>query len=168
MLKDWFGYAMRGFVYPGGYPEQYRPSMKTYMKNNGIVYARPVAVSNNFELPTDWLGWKNACKSENMGEYIDSFFSLNPGELKVFSVWGHSQDLNTYETWGVLEDLCLKIQQSSDTIWNPTNIALYDYIKATEQLVITDTVVTNRSNRTVYLRINNQKVSLLPNQSYSK
>ena len=168
VLKDWFGYEMRGFVYPGGYPEQYRPSMKTYMKNNGIVYARPVAVSKNFELPTDWLGWKNTCKSENMGEYIDSYFSLNPGELKVFSVWGHSQDLNTYETWDVFEDLCLKIQQNTDTIWNPTNIELYDYIKATEELEITDSAVTNRSDRTVYLRINNQKVSLLPNESYSK
>ena len=105
-----------------------------------FVSRLPVGSSANstggFALPEDFLAWHPTChhNAPNLDELCDRFLnekSYNPH--KVFYLWGHSYEFDADRNWDVIERFAEQMGGHED-IWYATNIEIYEYIEAYEQL----------------------------------
>ena len=53
----------------------------------------------------------------------------------MFYLWGHSFEFDDYDNWEVIEEFA-KYIGGRDDIWYATNIEVYDYVKAYENLQV--------------------------------
>ncbi len=166
-LEKDFRRIIRGFAYAYGV---YNEDVIKMLKDCGIVYARVVGSSEEFELPHDWLRWQGTCHHENprLMELIDDFLSEPKTTWfwhtypRLFYLWGHSYEFNSNKNWDKLETICKKLGNRDD-IWYATNIEIYEYVTAFDNLrfTVNGKLVYNPSNIDLYLFINNKNV-LIP------
>ena len=152
-LEEKFNMIVRGMAYPSsGILAEFNGNtvekVKAQLSDLGIVYARTLGGDNDeFKLPyKDWLAWMPTAHHENphIFEYIDKFLSINvdADELdnrtarwpRLFFIWGHSSEFDKRNNWDRIEKICELLSGKDDT-WYATNIEIYDYVKAYEQLV---------------------------------
>lgn len=132
-LEEQFDTIIRGMAYPFG---TYSDAVVDTLKNNGIAYARTVISTGNFELPKDWLRLEATChhKDPHLKELTKRFIEEPPRHAPwLFYLWGHSYEFEANNNWYVIEEFAEKISGKAD-IWYATNIEIYDYVKAYEQL----------------------------------
>ncbi len=104
----------------------------------GIQYSRTVADTGSYFMPEDFMRWNPTChhqKAFDSPEIIDTF--LNPPSYmdpELLYIWGHSYEFARDDNWEQLESLCEKLS-GRDDIWYATNIEIYRYRKAAQQLV---------------------------------
>lgn len=167
-LEKWLGSEVRGFAYPYGYPGTSGKQFVDYLSEIGTCYARQSGYTGKFDVPSDFMNW--TCTSyfagvseDNLSAKSNEFWNLaDDGELKLFSLWGHSWEFDAKtgvreDTWSKLDKIIADMDSHKGEFWNPTNIEFYDYIKAKESLVITDDSVYNPSDIDVYVTINGVK-----------
>ena len=53
----------------------------------------------------------------------------------MFYLWGHSYEFDNDDNWEIIEKFAEYVGNKDD-IWYATNIELYDYVKAYEQLQV--------------------------------
>ena len=131
--KD-YGVTVRGFAYPYG---TFNDSVIACLKACGIVYARTVWSSHNFDIPKDWLVLRPTChhEDEKLPELTDRFLSGTPGSAPwLFYLWGHSYEFDFHNNWEIIETFADKVSGRED-IWYATNIEVYDYVDAYKRLV---------------------------------
>ena len=131
------GRIVRGMAYPFG---TFNDRLVECLKACGIVYSRTVISSERFTMPSDWLRLEPTCHHRNkkIFELCDRFIDSNPRIPEMFYVWGHSYefDRNTeFNSWEHIERVAEKMSGHKD-IWYATNIEIYDYTRAYENLVI--------------------------------
>lgn len=158
-LEQEFGIIVRGMAYPDRAIDQFsKPvafeTVKSYLKELGIVYARSAGGDNDkFELPDDWYQWLPSAHNLNplVMDYIDKFISLDNQNCyrsrrgpKLFYMWGHSTEFEKKQSWEFLEEICRKLGNREE-IWYATNIEIYDYVEAYRSLVYSadNTIVYN-------------------------
>lgn len=157
-----FKRIIRGFAYPFG---RYDQKTKEVLKKCGIVYARTIDDTNDicFTLPTDWLEFNPTCRhfspklmelTDKFLEEIDTtkFYNTYP---RLFFVWGHTYEFDDYNNWELLEDFAKKIGNKED-IWYATNIELYEYVTAYDNLrfAVDNSFVYNPTDKDVYICFN--------------
>ena len=157
-IEQMTGRIIRGMAYPFGTVSD---RLVECLKACGIVYSRTVMSTEAFALPSDWLRLDPTCHHSNgkIFELCDKFINDNPDLPEMFYVWGHSYefDNNTeFNSWEHIERLAKKISGHKD-IWYATNIEIYDYIRAYENLIVaTDySKVYNPSAIDVWIRKGN-------------
>ena len=74
-------------------------------------------------------------------------------ELAVCQIVGHSYDLDTENLWDTMEEICAAVSDR-DEIWKCTNLELVRYLKAMEQVKITEYSVANESQIALWFAIN--------------
>lgn len=124
-LEKIFNKQVHGMAYPYG---TYNDTVVEIAKNAGIFYARTVATTQNFKMPTDWLRLAATCHHEYPGlmDLADKFLSQKVTfDPKVFYVWGHSYEFPAGNNWHIIENFCGKLAFKDD-IWYCTNIELYN------------------------------------------
>lgn len=132
-LEEQFGTLIRGMAYPFG---TFSDMVVDVLKNNGIVYSRTVISSHNFRMPKDWLRLEATCHHndpklfELAKKFIEDKTKQSP---QLFYLWGHSYEFEVNNNWNVIEDFAKEVSKKED-IWYATNIEIYDYSKAFEQL----------------------------------
>ena len=162
-LEDMFGGVIRGMAYAQG---RYSDEVIEVLKQIGVAYSRTCEVTDSFAIPTDWLRLKPTCKhtSAKLKELINLFNDNDPDGLRnkqpyLFYVWGHSYEFEDANNWHIIEDLCAKVGNRED-VWYASNIEIYDYIKAYENLQFSANgkVVKNDSAFDVYFRVGGRTV----------
>lgn len=151
-LEKAVGYPVRGLAYPvGGYSKR----VMEMLAECGIVYARVVPVSNNFDLPQENLAWECSCHHNGLEAMIDPFLKeAKPGAL--LSVWGHSYEFDYDERcgWDKIEEDLQRLG-GHDDVWYATNMEVFSYIQAWKDLqyTIDATCVQNLSALDVWLNV---------------
>ena len=133
-IEAQFGTICRGHAYPYGTHNQ---QVRDCLKACGIVYARTVVSTEKFALPEDFLQWHPTCHHDNpkLMTLADSFLADNAKiRPKLFYLWGHSYEFEEKDNWQVIETFFQKVADRAD-VWYATNIQVYDYKTAYDQLI---------------------------------
>ena len=151
------------------------PSIRKYLQDLGIAYARSLGGdNNNFRLPDDWFAWLPTAHHANPKalDWAKQFVALDPdtGILadrfpRLFFLWGHSSEFESQQNWDLLEDLCRILSSREDT-WYATNIEICDYVSAYHSLIFSadGTRVYNPSSQTVWFATKNHIYTIHPGE----
>ena len=134
-IEQTYGVIARGMAYPFG---TYNETLKEVLRSCGIVYARTIKSTYSFNFPNDWLELKPTCrhKDERLEEMMDKFLRTPRHDAaQLFYMWGHTYEFDDKNNWHIIEHFCEKMGGKED-IWYATNIEVYDYVKAYEQLIV--------------------------------
>lgn len=134
-LEKQFGYQIRGMAYPFG---TYNEKVIDILKFCGISYCRTVNSTLSFDIPKNWLVLDPTChhNHEKLNELKDKFLNTEASKIKtpfLFYLWGHSYEFRRDNNWELIEHFCEEVSNKDD-IWYATNIEIYNYVKAFEQL----------------------------------
>jgi peptidoglycan/xylan/chitin deacetylase (PgdA/CDA1 family) len=122
-LSKIFGYEIVGFAYPCGGVNNDERVAKIIKENTGVKYARTIDFTYDFEMPTNLYRFHPTLSHndyDNLFRLAEDFVNLKPESPKLFSIMGHSYELNMRDTWDKLEEF-LKIVSNRDDIFYGTN-----------------------------------------------
>ncbi len=138
----------RGMAYPYG---NYNDEVVEALEKCGICYARTAVSTGKFTFPENWLTLHPTCHHKNpkLMDYARQFAETNSrytSENRMFYVWGHTYEFDDQDNWEIIEEFAKYIGNRED-IWYATNIEIYDYVKAYENLQVSmdGTIVHNPS-----------------------
>lgn len=165
-LEKQFGTIVRGMAYPFG---TYSDSVVEILRQCGIVYSRTVQTTSNFSIPTDWLRLKATCH-HNCPElmtlakkFTEDIVNRSP---YLFYLWGHSYEFDIHKNWNVIEEFA-QYTGNRDDVWYATNIEIYDYIYAYNQLIFSaeGTLVKNPTCMKIWINYTNETVEIKPGET---
>lgn len=135
-LEKQFGVLVRGAAYPFG---TYNDHVIEALRSAGVVYARTVVSTENFDIPQDWLRLETTCHHDNprLRELAESFVEDRRdtfGKPQLFYLWGHSYEFEQNDNWEVIERFASYIGGRKD-IWYATNIEVCDYVESFRRLI---------------------------------
>ncbi|MCX6300152.1 MAG: polysaccharide deacetylase family protein [Bacteroidetes bacterium] len=170
-LEKLTGNMVRGMAYPFG---SYNDLVVETVNGLGIEYARTVADSYNFSIPSNFLKWDPSIHqfgkayfkpndAENDKKELASFYKLTDDFLKttslaLFDVWGHSWENNGEgNRWVEMENFFKLVSKRNDINYT-TQITLVDYINAYKNLKfsVDKNIVSNLSSIDVYIKIDDK------------
>ncbi len=124
----------KGMAYPFG---TYNDNVLQILQKCGIVYSRTINSTYGFEFPENWLLLNPTChhKSERLMELAERFVESQNTYAKMFYLWGHSYEFDDDDNWDVIEKFA-KFMGGRDDIWYATNMEIYEYVKAYNNLVV--------------------------------
>lgn len=169
-LENIFGGVIRGMAYPYG---TYSDALIDMLKKVGIAYSRTVISTHDFRIPTDWLKLTATCHHNDslLFELTDKFINAIPDSERwsrqplLFYLWGHSYEFDNDNNWNIIEEFAEKIGNRED-IWYATNIEIYDYIEAYNNLKfsVSGNTVYNPSGQPVWFENNGVLHKIEPNK----
>jgi peptidoglycan/xylan/chitin deacetylase (PgdA/CDA1 family) len=152
-LEKQFDTIVRGMAYPFGTLDD---AVVAALQACGIAYARTVISTYDFRIPRDWLRLTATCHHA-APELKDLAKRFVEDKVKhapyLFYLWGHSYEFEADNNWNVIEDFAGYVGER-DEIWYATNIEIYEYIKAYEQLVFSadGKRIKNPTNTAIWLK----------------
>lgn len=149
-LEAIFEKEIKGFAVPFDY---YSGMIEECVKECGFSYGRISEMSHSFHPQNDYYNWKATvfhCE-ECLGELTQQFVETDE-ELAVFQIVGHSYDLDAEDMWDRMENICRVISEQDDVL-PMTMIEMVEYLKAMEQVEITDEFIHNHSDRSLWFAV---------------
>lgn len=106
------------FAYPYG---DYNNDVINLLKTNGYLASRNVESTYDFKFPKDNFMFYPTChyNDSKLMELAHKF--INNEESSLFYVWGHSYELDQYDNYEVIENLCKLLYEHKDEISFLTN-----------------------------------------------
>ena len=149
-LEKLFGRQIKGFAVPFDY---YSELIESCVKKCGFEYARIPEETLSFTPQTNYHRWKATVFHLDAAlEKLTEDFINTDEELALFQIAGHSYDFDTENTWDKIENIFKKIS-SQDNILPMTTIEIIDYLKAMEQVEITESHIINNSEQTLWFLV---------------
>ncbi len=135
VLEREFQTPIRGMAYPFG---TYNDEVIDILKKCGICYARTTKSTEEFTFPENWLEFHPTCRHRDpkLMELAERFVNgqcRKESDNWLFTVMGHSFEFDHNNNWEIIEDFAQYVG-GKDDIWYATNIEIYDYVKAYENL----------------------------------
>lgn len=133
-LEEQFATIIRGMAYPFA---TYNEDVINCLKCAGIVYSRTANSTGDFRLPSDWLLLDPTCHHNDprLMELAQRFVEEDIAwTSRLFYVWGHSYEFDAKDNWDVIEKFAA-YTGCKDDIWYATNIEIYEYMSAYQELV---------------------------------
>ncbi len=166
-LEEQYGTIIRGMAYPKG---SFDDKVVDVLKSCGVVYARTVKSSGNFDLPTDWLRLSSTCHHDdpNLMDLAHKFIDMKIRfHSQMFYLWGHSYEFVELDNWNVIEDFVELMAGREDEIWYATNIEIYDYLEDFNHLIFSADllIVKNPTSRKLWFSLDNKLVSIEPGET---
>lgn len=165
-LEEDFECLIRGLAYPNN---SYNDNVVNVLKQCGIVYGRTTDSTHSYLLPEDWHRWHPTCH-HNDPELMELARNFIEGETygkpSIFYLWGHSYEFDDHNNWEVIEAFAEYVG-NRDNVWYATNIEIYDYVAAYEQLLFSldEKHVYNPTNRNVYFQIDDKHYCIKPGEN---
>ncbi len=134
-IETQYGTLARGMAYPFG---TYNEQVIAALEKCGICYSRTTKTTEDFRFPENWLALGTTCHHNNprLMELAKKFVEEKTryiSENWLFYLWGHSYEFDNNDNWNVIEEFAEYIG-GRDDVWYATNIEIYDYVKAYENL----------------------------------
>ena len=165
-LEKQFGTIIRGMAYPYG---NYDDNVVKCMESVGIVYSRTVNSTHDFEMPADWMRLNPTCHHDDpkLMELTDRFLNDKSGRPRLFYLWGHSYEFEANDNWNVIEDFVKYMKEHQEEMWCATNIEIYDYQKAFEQLQfsVDGSIVHNPTATKLWFTKDGELISVEPGET---
>lgn len=133
-LENTFGRIIRGMAYPYG---TFSTDFTKTLRDCGVVYARTVQSTRQFNLPDDWLTLPATCHHNDpeLMNLAKAFVEQKPYRPQMFYLWGHSYEFEANDNWQVIEQFA-EYMGHRDDIWYATNIEICDYVQAWKSMHI--------------------------------
>lgn len=167
-LEREFQTVVRGMSYPYG---TYNDEVVAILQKCGICYCRTTKSTEEFQFPNDWLTLHPTCRHKNprLMELAERFVTEKCcGECDnwMFYLWGHSFEFDRNDNWELIENFAKYVGGRED-VWYATNIEIYDYVKAYENLQtsVDKKIVYNPSAIDVWVYINGQTYEVKSGES---
>lgn len=158
-LENLFQREIKGFAVPFDY---YSDLIEKCTQKCGFEYARISEETLSFKPQSDYHRWKaTVFHLDNSLEKLAQNFFNTDEELAVFQIAGHSYDLDTENLWYKIEKVFKEISLQKD-ILPMTTIEIIDYLKAMEQVKITDSHIINNSNQSLWFSVNGTTCEVKP------
>lgn len=158
-IEKQYGTLARGMAYPYG---TYNHEVIESLKKCGICYSRTTKSTENFKFPEKWLELHPTCHHNNpkLMELAKNFVEGNSRFISdnwLFYLWGHSYEFDNNDNWEVIENFAEYVG-GRDDIWYATNIEIYDYVKAYNNLQtsVDKTIIYNPSVMDVWFAHKNK------------
>ena len=132
-IEQQYGVITRGMAYPYG---TYDDRVVEAVRQCGIAYCRTIKNTGGFGFPEDWLLLHPTCHHDDpkLMERAKAFVEEKARiKNRMFYLWGHTFEFDNNNNWEVIEKFAQYIS-GKDDIWYATNIEIYDYVKAYENL----------------------------------
>ena len=150
-LENLFQREIKGFAVPFDY---YSELIEECAKKSGFEYARISEETLSFKPKTDYYRWKaTVFHLDNSLEKLTQDFINTDEELALFQIVGHSYDLDTENMWDKITNIFRKISLQKD-ILPMTTIEIIGYLKAMEQVKITESCIINNSEQGLWFSVN--------------
>ena len=170
-LEKLFGSKIKGFAVPFDY---YSDLIESCIKKCDFEYARISEESLSFvphkNSEINYHRWKATVfhLDASLEELTEDFIQTDE-ELALFQIAGHTYDFDTENMWDKIETLLKKISLQKD-ILPMTTIEIIDYLKAMEQVEITENHIINNSEQTLWFLVDNvvHEVEAKRKLSYAK
>ena len=161
-LEAIFSKEIKGFAVPFDY---YSELIEECVKECGFTYGRISEISHSFRPQNDYYNWKpTVFHCEDILEELTQKFVETDEELAVFQIVGHSYDLDAEDMWDRMEAV-FRIIIENDDVLPMTMIEMVEYLKAMEQVEITDEYVQNHSDRSLWFAVDNTVFEVKPNEN---
>ncbi len=152
--EETFGRIIRGMAYANGSFDEMTGGM---LKECGVAYSRTTQSTHAFDLPKDWIYLNPTChhNDETLFDMAEDFLSTPIyRDARLFYLWGHAYEFNNDNNWDRIEAFCEKTANRDD-VWYATNIEIYDYVKAFEQLIFSldGNTVYNPTNTEIFFAL---------------
>lgn len=158
-LENIFSKEVKGFAVPFDY---YSDLIENCVKECGFTYARISEESYSFIPGNDFYKWRATifhCCNELIN-FTHKFINSDE-ELAVFQIVGHSYDLDIENKWDIIENIFDTISKQND-ILPMTTIDIIEYLDAMNKVNITEQLIQNNSNRTLWFEINHTIYEIQP------
>jgi len=160
-LERLFGREVKGFAVPFDY---YSELIESCVKKSGFSYARISEESRSFTPQTDYFEWKaTVFHTDSKLKELTQQFIKSDEELALFQIVGHSYDLDIDNMWDRLESIFIEIASQND-ILPMTTIEIIEYLNAMETAEITDRVIKNNSNISLWFSDNESIFEVKPKE----
>ena len=170
-LEKLFGRQIKGFAVPFDY---YSDLIESCVKKCAFEYARISEESLSFiphkNSEINYHRWKSTIFHLDASlEKLTEDFIQTDEELALFQIAGHTYDFDTENMWDKIETILKKISLQKD-ILPMTTIEIIDYLKAMEQVEITENHIINNSEQTLWFLVDNvvHEVEAKRKLSYAK
>lgn len=170
-LEKLFGKQIKGFAVPFDY---YSDLIESCVKKCDFEYARISEESLSFvphkNSEINYHRWKaTVFHLDDSLEKLTEDFIQTDEELALFQIAGHTYDFDTENMWDKIETILKKISLQKD-ILPMTTIEIIDYLKAMEQVEITENHIINNSEQTLWFLVDNvvHEVEAKRKLSYAK
>ena len=182
-LEEKFDRIIRGLAYPDSGVSRFQngsdyDTVKGYLENLGIAYARTLAGDNNsFSIPTDFHRWMPTAHHDNPNimTWIDEFLGIDMNDgyyfggrrfPRLFYIWGHSFEFDRNNNWEHIEKITDKLSGKDDT-WYATNIEICDYVNAYYSLVTNAVgdIIYNPTLIKIWLDVDGKEYSIAPGET---
>jgi len=160
-LEKQFNTIVRGMAYPYGV---FSDAVVATLQACGIVYSRTVEATHDFRIPQDWMRLSSTCH-HGVPELMDLAKKFVEDKVDrapyLFYLWGHSYEFEANDNWYVIENFSKYVGNRED-IWYATNIEIYEYVKAYEQLIFSANgkLIKNPTNTTIWLKIEEDMIQI--------
>lgn len=160
-LKKLFGKKIKGFAVPFDY---YSGLIEKCVKQCGFSYARISEESRSFTPQIDYFKWKSTVfhTDSELGNLTQQFLESDE-ELSLFQIVGHSYDLDIENLWDKIESVFIEITSQKD-ILPMTTIEIINYLKAMDKAEITDKIIKNNSDISLWFSIDGMTCEVKPNE----
>lgn len=154
--------TIQSMAYPFGHTNE---KVAALVASTPLINGRTVSDTYGFDLPTDFYRWNPSCHDSKALPLMEEYLSLEPTELSLFYVWGHSWEFGNPQRWEDMKVLCQKMGQATD-IWSVSMGVFSRYLMALERIVIDENRITNPiDNRVVWIDTDRGIRRLTPGQS---
>ena len=155
--------AVMDFVWP--YREMANDKVKGHVKmtHRSVRKTGCTLDTTGFAIPSDKYVWSYNANHINLLEVMEKYESYpDDGALKFFAFGVHSIDFERDDKWGDLSVFAEKYGNRPDTYWYASVGEIFDYEEALSSLKITESLIENPSNLTVYFEIDGERKLLEP------
>lgn len=158
-LEALFCREIKGFAVPFDF---YSELIAQCVKECGFAYARISEETYSFHPQMDLYHWRatvfHCCEKL---ESLTHRFIETDDELALFQIVGHSYDLDVENKWELMEHIFAEISKQRD-ILPMTTIEIIDYLKAMNDAEITDRLIQNNSNISLWFALNGTVFEVKP------
>ncbi len=132
-LSDLVGYEVLGMAYPCGGTNNDERCAAIIRANTGVQYARTITSTFSFTPPQgDLLRFDPTCHflraEPDAATLADRFLNGEGDGVQLFYVWGHSYELDLWNSWERFEDFCRLIANRDDVLYL-TNLEAFRFAK---------------------------------------
>ena len=140
----------------------YSDLMADCVRHCGFEYARISEESNDYSVPSDIYRWRGSKFhwDEDLETFVQGFLETEK-ELALCQLVGHSYDLDVMNLWDKMERICHDVSKDSN-VWPATHLEIVRYLRAMDQVWITDGNLKNESNVDLWFEIDGKTVCIGP------
>lgn len=138
-LEKASGQIVRGLAFPFG---TWSDDTLNAMRVAGLVYSRAIEPTSSFLFPENFMTWRptnhhNQCMP-NVDQLIHNITKAPWRVGSLLYIWGHSYEFRPQNdnNWELIDTVCQKLAEHSESIWFATNIEVVDYKNAISQIQI--------------------------------